>query len=85
LRQHKFEAYLNKVFDVAAKVDTLPEGHQSPRHDGKRFFEAVFLGAACQFASFPPCTGSKHNAREVRLIAAEFHALPRLCLSTVPR
>jgi hypothetical protein len=49
LRRHQFETYLDKVFDFSAKVDALPEGRPSPRHHGKKIFDAVFLGAACQF------------------------------------
>ena len=49
MRRHQFETYLDKVFDFSAKVDALPEGRQSPRHHGKKIFDAVFLGAACQF------------------------------------
>src|SRR5258708_25854596 len=41
--------YLDKVFDISAKVGALPDGRQSPRHHGKKIFDAVFLGAACQF------------------------------------
>jgi hypothetical protein len=26
----------------------LPDLRQSPRHNGKKIFDAVFLGAACQ-------------------------------------
>jgi len=37
------------VFDFSAKVGALPDGRQSPRHHGKKIFDAVFLGAACQF------------------------------------
>jgi hypothetical protein len=49
LRRHPFESYLDKVFDFSAKVGALPDGRQSPRHHGKKIFDAVFLGAACQF------------------------------------
>ena len=49
MRRHPFETYLDKVFDFSAKVGALPEGRQSPRHHGKKIFDAVFLGAACQF------------------------------------
>jgi hypothetical protein len=49
LRRHQFEAYLDKVFDFSARVDALPEGRRSPKHPGKKIFDAVFLGAACQF------------------------------------
>jgi hypothetical protein len=49
LRRHPFETYLDKVFDFPAKVGALPDSRQSPRHNGKKIFDAVFLGAACQF------------------------------------
>jgi hypothetical protein len=32
-------------------VEALSDGRLSPRHSGKKIFEAVFLGAACQFRS----------------------------------
>jgi hypothetical protein len=47
--RHRFEAYLDKVFDFSTKVGALPDGRRSPRHHGKKIFDAVFLGAACQF------------------------------------
>ena len=37
------------MFDFSAKVGALPDGRQSPRHHGKKIFDSVFLGAACQF------------------------------------
>jgi Transposase DDE domain len=49
LRRHQFETYLDKVFNFSAKVGVLPDLRQSPRHNGKKIFDAVFLGAACQF------------------------------------
>ena len=49
MRRHRFETYLDKVFDFSAKVAALPDGRQSPRHKGHKIFDAVFLGAACQF------------------------------------
>ncbi len=49
MRRHPFETYLDKVFDFSAKVGALPDGRQSPQHNGKKIFDAVFLGAACQF------------------------------------
>jgi Transposase DDE domain len=49
LRRHPFETYLDKVFDFPSKVGALPDSRQSPRHHGKKIFDAVFLGAACQF------------------------------------
>ncbi len=49
MRRHRFETYLDKVFDFSARVGALPDGRQSPRHTGNKIFDAVFLGAACQF------------------------------------
>jgi hypothetical protein len=49
LRRHQFETYLDKVFDFSDRVAVLPEGRRYPRHPGKKVFDAVFLGAACQF------------------------------------
>jgi hypothetical protein len=48
-RRHRFEAYLDKVFDFSAAVEALPDGRKFPRHQEKKVFDAVFLGAACQF------------------------------------
>lgn len=47
--RHQFEAYLDKVFDFSDRVVALPEGRIYPRHPWKKVFDAVFLGAACQF------------------------------------
>jgi hypothetical protein len=47
--RHRFEAYLDKVFDFSSHVEALPEGRRYPYHSGKKIFDAVFLGAACQF------------------------------------
>lgn len=49
MRRHQFETYLDKVFDFPARVQALPEGRRFPQHSGKKIFDAVFLGAACQF------------------------------------
>jgi hypothetical protein len=49
LRRHQFEAYLDKVFDFSTQVEALPDGREFPRHTEKKVFDAVFLGAACQF------------------------------------
>ena len=49
MRRHQFEAYLDKVFDFSDRVAALPEGRIYPRHSWKKVFDAVFLGAACQF------------------------------------
>jgi hypothetical protein len=49
--RHRFESYLDKVFDFSSQVEALPEGRSYPQHSGKKIFDAVFLGAACQFRS----------------------------------
>ena len=51
MSRHRFEAYLDKVFDFSARVGALPEGRHSPRHPWQKVFEAVFLGAAMQMPS----------------------------------
>jgi hypothetical protein len=51
LSRHRFEAYLDKVFDFSALVGALPEGRQSPQHPWQKVFDAVFLGAAMQVPS----------------------------------
>jgi len=48
LHRRQFEAYLDKVFDFSARVATLPEGRQSPRHPWPKVFDSVFLGGAIQ-------------------------------------
>jgi hypothetical protein len=50
LSRHQFEVYLDKVFDFSRHVAALPEGRKYPLHEWQKVFEAVFLGAACQFA-----------------------------------
>ena len=49
--RHRFEVYLDKVFDFPQLVDALPEGRQSPRHAWQKVFHAVLLGAAMQIPS----------------------------------
>ena len=49
--RHRFEAYLDKVFDFSQLVGAMPEGRQSPRHCWRKVFDAVFLGAAMQIPS----------------------------------
>jgi len=49
LSRHQFEAYLDKVFDFSCRAAALPEGRQYPQHEWRKVFDAVFLGAACQF------------------------------------
>ena len=51
MSRHRFEAYLDKVFDFSKRVDALPEGRQWPQHPWKKVFDAVFLGAAMQMPS----------------------------------
>jgi hypothetical protein len=46
--RRQFEAYLEKVFDLSARVTAMEEGRQSPRHGWRKVFDAVFLGAALQ-------------------------------------
>ena len=48
MQRHRFEAYLDKVFDWSDRVAALPEGRQSPRHPWQKVWDAVFLGAAVQ-------------------------------------
>lgn len=51
MSRHRFEAYLDKVFDFSRLVAALPEGRQAPRHSWHKVFDAVFLGAAMQIPS----------------------------------
>jgi hypothetical protein len=51
LSRHRFEAYLDKVFDFSQRVASLPEGRHSPTHPWHRVFDAVFLAAAMQIPS----------------------------------
>ncbi len=51
MSRHRFEAYLDKVFDFSALVGALPEGRQFPQHSWKKVFDTVFLGAAMQIPS----------------------------------
>ncbi len=46
--RHRFEAYLDKVFDFSRLVGALPEGRQFPQHPWTKIFDAIFLGAAMQ-------------------------------------
>ena len=47
--RRRFETYLDKVFDFSSQAEALPDGRIYPWHRGKKIFDAVFLGAACQF------------------------------------
>ena len=49
--RHRFEAYLDKVFDFSDLVNSLPEGREFPQHPWKNVFDAVFLSAAMQIPS----------------------------------
>jgi len=51
LSRHRFEGYLDKVFDFPDLVCALPEGRQYPVHPWKKVFDAVFLSAAMQIPS----------------------------------
>lgn len=51
MSRHRFEAYLDQVFDFSKRVGALPEGRQWPQHPWKKVFDAVFLGAAMQMPS----------------------------------
>lgn len=51
MSRHRFEAYLDQVFQFSQRVAELPEGRHSPRHPWRKVFEAVFLGAAMQIPS----------------------------------
>lgn len=51
MSRHRFEAYLDKVFDFPRLVGALPEGRQFPQHSWKKIFDAIFLGAAMQHPS----------------------------------
>lgn len=51
MSRHRFENYLDKVFDFSKQVAALPEGRQWPQHPWKKVFDAVFLGAAMQMPS----------------------------------
>ena len=51
MSRHRFEAYLDKVFNFSQLVGALPEGRQAPTHPWQKVFDAVFLGAAMQMPS----------------------------------
>lgn len=51
MSRHRFETYLDKVFQFSQHVRELPEGRQSPQHPWHKVFDAVFLGAAMQIPS----------------------------------
>ena len=51
MTRHRFEAYLDKVFDFSDLVRSMPEGRQYPQHSWKKVFDSVFLGAAMQIPS----------------------------------
>ena len=51
MSRHRLEVYLDKVFDFSQRRAALPEGRKYPRIPWSTIFDAVFLGAACQFPS----------------------------------
>jgi hypothetical protein len=61
LSRHRFEAYLDKVFDFSDLVSALPEGRQFPQHPWKKVFDAVFLGAAMQIPSLLQIEAECHD------------------------
>ncbi len=48
MQRHRFETYLDKVFDWSDQVAALSEGRQFPQHPWKKVWDAIFLGAAVQ-------------------------------------
>jgi hypothetical protein len=48
LPRRQFEAYVNKVFALSARVTAMGEGRKSLRHPWPKVWDAVFLGAAMQ-------------------------------------
>jgi len=54
LFRHRFETYLDKVFNFSQLVGELPEGRQFPQHPWQKVFDAVFLGAALQIRTCQP-------------------------------
>ena len=51
MSRHRFETYLDKVFNFSRLVAQLPEGRQFPQHPWHKVFDALFLGAAMQIPS----------------------------------
>ena len=51
MQRRQFEAYVDKVFVLSARVAAMPEGRQSPRHPWKKVWDAVFLGAVMQISN----------------------------------
>ena len=51
MSRHRFETYLDKVFDFSDLVSAIPEGRQYPVHPWKKVFDAVFLCASMQIPS----------------------------------
>ena len=51
MQRRQFEAYVDKVFGLSARVAAMPEGRQSPRHPWKKVWDAVFLGAVMQISN----------------------------------
>jgi hypothetical protein len=74
LSRHRFETYLDKVFDFSHRVGQLPEGRQYPQHPWSKVFDAVFLGAAMQIPSLlqiEAACGSGALAKRIGPISAD--------------
>jgi hypothetical protein len=76
LRQHQFEAYLDKVLAFSARVAELPDGRSYYSHSAKKVFDAVFLGSACQF-------GSLHRIETECRVGALRHRIGALSEDTI--
>jgi len=66
LQRHRFEAYLDKVFDWEQLTAGLTEGRQFPLYPWAVAFDAIFLGSACQFGPLHRietecCRGALHQ------------------------
>lgn len=76
MRRHRFETYLDKVFDFSSQVAKLPDGRQYSDHSAQKVFAAVFLGSACQF-------GPVHRIESECQRGALRHRIGRLSEDTI--
>ena len=68
MHRHRFEAYLDKVFDWKRRTAALTEGRQFPLYPWSEAFDAVFLGSACQFGPLHRIeTECRHGALHKRI------------------
>lgn len=61
MSRHRFETYLDKVFNFSQLVGELPEGRHAPQHPWHKVFDAVFLGAAMQIPSLLQIEAECHS------------------------